>query len=437
MLTCVSNDVLTPAACSPFSPPYVGHPQGVTSSVAIPATIGAFASGAVIATNPNGEGARLFIPVRGDPSITWFTIDDDRNGGAQTFTLDCGQTPSDTRCTDDHRIGVDPFDNFRDQTLPVEPVGLDISDDGTDIVTAHQIPNGPAVGLSTNSWSGGRPAFQFELTQGVLGSPSNVAHIPEPKVVTVAAALDPTSPFASYQQGFLLTYNLAADIDIFRVDPDALSSPPRPFLQFADRTPVTVNQTGTDSRGITVDRSERDACETACGNGAGAIPCLEACIATPLPVFVANRAPPSLLVGQITTAIAMSDLGDGTGSSVSDILSIYTNAAPLPQGPSNVSFGKVIAPDGSIKTMVFAVSFDTRRVSIYDPVAQTLISPEIATGRGPQSMAFDSCKTYALLYVGHFTDSYIGVVDLDMRHPESFGSMFASIGVPIPPVETQ
>ena len=44
---------------------------------------------------------------------------------------------------------------------------------------------------------------------------------------------------------------------------------------------------------------------------------------------------------------------------------------------------------------------------------------------------------HSFLYVGHFTDSYIGVVDLDMRRPETFGSMFATVGAPTPPRESK
>jgi hypothetical protein len=41
------------------------------------------------------------------------------------------------------------------------------------------------------------------------------------------------------------------------------------------------------------------------------------------------------------------------------------------------------------------------------------------------------------MYVGHFTDSYIGVVDLDMRRPQTFGSMFLTVGKPLPPRESK
>ena len=59
-----------------------------------------------------------------------------------------------------------------------------------------------------------------------------------------------------------------------------------------------------------------------------------------------------------------------------------------------------------------------------------------------EAMAFDvvepSAKDpgHAFLYLAHFTDSYIGVVDLDARHTRTYGAMFAAIGEPTPPKES-
>ncbi|MEO5726904.1 MAG: hypothetical protein ABI134_36255, partial [Byssovorax sp.] len=82
----------------------------------------------------------------------------------------------------------------------------------------------------------------------------------------------------------------------------------------------------------------------------------------------------------------------------------------------------------------------------YDPQART-IDAFFRSGRGPHGLATDADEQaaisgvrgdakqtgHAFLYVGHFTDSYLGVIDLDMRHPETFGTMFASVGTPTPP----
>ena len=116
----------------------------------------------------------------------------------------------------------------------------------------------------------------------------------------------------------------------------------------------------------------------------------------------------------------------------------------LTLGPSKVAIGTALDPHGSPKRYVFAVTFDSRKIFMYDPTAQMVVQV-IETGRGPHAIAFDACTTdcppgedpHAYLYVGHFTDSYLGVVDLDMSHPETFGTMFASIGAPLPPLESQ
>jgi len=85
---------------------------------------------------------------------------------------------------------------------------------------------------------------------------------------------------------------------------------------------------------------------------------------------------------------------------------------------------------------VFGVAFDSRKVFIYDPEARRT-EAVIHTGRGPHAIAIDTgvpgTADVAFLYVAHFSDSYIGVVDLDMRHRRTFGQMFASIGNPTPP----
>ncbi len=491
MLDLATNQILSPAACTPVDPPFRWA-----------ATIGAFASGAVIALDPTSAGARLFVPVRGDPSITWFYIPDDRQGVANPWQLDCGQGVNAARCADSHRVGVDPYDNFRDLDLPVEPVGLDISTDGKAIVTAHQIATTPAIGLTVNQWQyacpnlspsvgdpeTGCPVFEYYLTGAVAAGPTEVVHIkPAALIASTAAAcaaaqaqctaaqtacstaqsncttmpstcsgveavckaattacapVRKVCPGVAYQTSFAVTYNLTPRIDIFGVNYDAESSPARPFLNFESSGSITVNATGTDSRGLAIDTSARDACEAACAPTDYA--CQRACTGTPLLAYVANRAPPSLLLGQVQTTVVdnAGEATNGAGSSAFDLMEIY-DTVPLTTGPSKVALGTAIGPDGNPRTLVFAVAFDTRFIHVYDPVEQQIIY-HIRTGRGPQAIAFDTCITdcapgeapHAYLYVGHFTDSYIGVVDLDMRHGgDTFGTMFASVGLPLPPIE--
>jgi hypothetical protein len=58
----------------------------------------------------------------------------------------------------------------------------------------------------------------------------------------------------------------------------------------------------------------------------------------------------------------------------------------------------------------------------------------IETGRGPHGFALEIAKdaSYAYGYVAHFTDSYMGVIDLDERH-KTFGEIIATIGRPTAP----
>jgi len=40
-------------------------------------------------------------------------------------------------------------------------------------------------------------------------------------------------------------------------------------------------------------------------------------------------------------------------------------------------------------------------------------------------------------YLAHFTDSYIGVIDLDQSHVDTYATIVATVGVPKPPRETK
>jgi hypothetical protein len=79
---------------------------------------------------------------------------------------------------------------------------------------------------------------------------------------------------------------------------------------------------------------------------------------------------------------------------------------------------------------VFVVCFDSRRIFVYDP-KRRLIDAIISTGRGPYALALDGVR--GLAYLGHFTDSYLGVVSLDQRFPQTYATIVASIGAPKAP----
>lgn len=426
------NDVLDPGPCTAFDSAKGCNDAGQGCAfITKTATIGAFASSATLAYRPDGAGARLFVAVRGDPSITYFDVQDDRAAtNPTTDPLDCGQGVAGGVCTPFHKVGSNPYDNVRRLSLPIEPVSVVGDDDGTALLVAHQTER--SVSLVTNDWSS-RPTLQFFLTS-LPDGPTELAKIPRPRLMALAekaatssGARDPFTP------AWLLAYRNAPEVDVLRSDADQGASPPRPFVTRAGGFGINVASPGSDSRGVAIDGSERAACESACGTDTA---CLLGCTAIPLRAYVANRTPPALLVGRIETTIVRA--GDGTPTSSFDIVR-FTDQVPLSFGASKVALGDVIGQDGRLHKHVFAVTFESRYVFSYDPEAGA-VDAVIRTGRGPHAITFDTGDDgdglHSLLFVGHFTDSYLGVVDLDMRHA-TFGSMFAAIGVPTAPKESK
>ncbi len=437
-----TNKTLNPGPCLaiPLGDAVLGTPPS--------ATIGAFASGAIFVKRSGTPRARLFLPVRGDPSITFFDVTDDTaSPGKFSTMLDCtgsGGNLAGERCNNLHRIGVEPFESSRAITLPTEPVGIAASEDGTAIVVAHQTEKSVSLSIddpaqNTPTLAGARPKPTLEFVLGSLpDGPTDVATVPIPALFKDRVEAHP--PKIDYQRGFLISYRLSPVIDLIRVHKDE-SGNSRPFLTRSNETTITVNADGKDSRGIAVDNSVRDACETGCATGDAA--CQLDCLKHPIDIFIANRTPPSLLIGRIETTTIPADSVAPTAAF--DRVFI-TDSIPLSFGASKVAIGQVIDPAGKLSRRVFASAFDSKRVFSYDPKAHH-VDAIFSTGRGPQALAFDhdeqagitgaagdpASTGHAFLIVGHFTDSYLGVVDLDMRHPQTFGTMFASVGTPTPP----
>lgn len=389
--------------------------------------IGAFASEAVYRARPgeSGNAGRLFIPVRGDATLHW--IDTGEYG-----ELSCGQGGNDGACSDDHRRGDDPAaENTRGAAMLPEPFGIDASESGDWLMISNQ--NSFAVGLFQNLWGAGSgydngPSYQYTYGFGQTAQPMGVTAVPRAKATPASADLPE----------FLVGFRGAAIIELLRVYPDAESSPPRPYLKAPVAQPITTNANGSDSRGMAVDASARrrleQACadrfgvDTACAEDLGACAdagpaygeCLVQAAAQPLDVLVTNRGPSSLLVGETRNVIASVGTYD---------IPAFQAAVPLSYAPSRVAVGDVKNADGVLERRAFAISFDSRRVLVYDLERQR-VETEIVTGRGPHAIAIDSKR--ALAYVAHFTDSYIGVVDLDQSHP-TYGVMIASVELPIAP----
>lgn len=427
-----SEQLLYPGRCQAIDP---AKPPAGRSWIVSAVQIGAFATDVVYrerpADVPSGPAGRIFFPVRGDATLHWADVNSDG-------TLECGQGQNGGACDGQHRAGDNPDqENTQDLRLEPEPFALDATEDGRAILVTHQ--TGTSVSVFDNeSWSSAGPAL-VSVLQGLGRRPVGVAALPIPAVVRARGDW--------YPPGFLITFREESFVSLVLYVSDQESVPPRPVLANVGRSRIVVNSVGTDSRGVAIDDSGRRAAEARCLLNLGVqaacatdadclarlspslrerlITCLDQAAAHGFGVYVASRAPDSLVVGRTLPAVNFAS---------STELPAFNQTARLPFGPSRVTVGRVIVGTQqgvpSFERRVFAVCFDARRIVVYDPDRRS-VELEIATGRGPHALALD--EENGLLFVGHFTDSYIGVVSIDRRFPRTYGTLVATIGKPSPP----
>ena len=390
--------------------------------------IGAFATDVILRANPNLDAsyaARLFLPVRGDATLHWIDLADGK--------FACGQSSnSDTSCDGLHRSGDVTADNNDNLRQPSEPFATDATLDGAYVAVTNQTTG--SVSLFVNDWRADVGPKLASVLGGLPQAPVAIAAIPPPSKV-LSGGVD-AAP------GFLVAYRNAAQVDLLRVRsdladtgtsiPNGGGSYSRYALTETGSAPINANSLGFDSRDLVIDVEQRNKDYVACAN-AGRDNDPACFLAAHQPeIYIANRAPSSLLVGAMTA-----DSGYSAGTSE---LPSFTDSVALTSGPSRVVLGHVKVPgsdnreaNGStynLETRVFIVCFDSRRIFVYDPTRR-VIDAIINTGRGPYALAIDDRR--GLAYVAHFTDSYLGVVSLDQRFPQTYAAIVASIGEPSPP----
>lgn len=408
--------------------------------------VGAFAADALVLSRTCAPGAacpkqaRLVVPVRGDPSLTWLDVDDDRED-EPTYRLDCDADEED-QCGTTHRAGIDPAENTRQTVMPSEPFGIAASEDGHAIAITHQTSG--AVSLFLHGFPGedqpcGYSPSKPELTFVMGGLPTGatgIAAFPRP-----AAA--ETSGYA-YQPGFAVSFRNSAVVDVIRYVDDCAASPQRAFLSFAAGYGINTNSTGFDSRGIALDPRARTLAESKCA--AGDQDCLVQAAGVGVGLYVVNRAPATLLIGKTTASVSPFGTSDGIS---------FVDQLPLAPGPSRVLVGDILDLDGKKQPRVFVLCFDSRLIFVYDP-DKRVIEGVVSTGRGPAALTFDpklgeelvlgdgtkitdggTPRVRSFGVVGHFTDSYLGLLDLDMRHTATYLSIVATVGIPVPPRESK
>jgi len=470
------------SSCAPFTNSTVYVKDSVT--------IGAFATD--IQLSPWGN--RLYVPVRGDASLTWLTVAPDLNGpptkgelacdsseaGAtcySPFSLQCGQLNNGNRCDLSHHAGVNPNEpgNTRNLTMPGEPFAMAQSADGTAIVLTGLTEDGGPASPST-------PSMQFIVDAGLPTGGDGISNIPHDPL----AYLGPDAG-AFPRPAFLETFNTAAQLNLIRyykddgttVFPDAAvpdanlpitTTLQRPFIEVERVYDITALSSGTDSRGIAFDTSARLKCEHMFPLEVGqpedgrTVECAK----LPARTYFANRTPPSLVIGS-------SGGPSATDPNTYDADQIFFGGMPVPLdlGPSRVYLAPIVDADGDYALRVFIVCFDANAIDVVNPDTG-LLEATISVGGGPFAMAFDPftpldvalnahvqpvtspttvpfteadgsatvnipLPSYRFAYVASFTNSFVQVIDLDNSEPSkaTFETVVYTLGTPSVPIGNQ
>jgi hypothetical protein len=384
------------------------------------------------------------------------------------FYIDCGNRV-DGRCDASHHAGVNANEpgNTRHLTLPGEPFAMAQSDDGTAIVITHQSEPDTSLFFTGFDAKGGpaefvsAPSLQFVITQTGLGAlplgGDGIAAIPHDNLAfgCAANAPCPKSPAPAY----LETNNTTPELNVLRYSSDDGSGLHRPFLTNEDVVPLTVNATGSNSRGVVIDPTPRIACEAMYS---ASDPRSVECAQTPANLYIANRTPPSLIIGHV--GVPNYPIADAAYNP--DSISVF-NSVSLPTGSSNVYLAPIVDEFGKYSLRVFIIEFDANEISIYNPDTG-LVEQQIPMADGPFAMAFDpfpldqaaihapvppdprhpdapgaqyplGLKTYRFAYVASFTNSYLQVIDLDDSRADksTFETVVFTLGSPTLPKGTQ
>ena len=446
-------------------------PVDSTQYVRDTAIIGAFATDLQLSSI---AGTRLFAPVSGNATVTWADVGLDDGTTAPPlgsdsssyppFALGCGKDSS-GRCDSDHQTGNDAtsYKNSRNATMPGEPFGLAQSQDGTALAVTSETDTKTSLltsGLPGSNPISPDPTMQFVL-EGLPNGGVGITSVPHDPLAGRRCE-DVGDVYPCVRQAFLQTSRDSAEIDLLRyydddgtctAGPCGGSTPTqyRPFLERERAWQITANSSGADSRGVVIDPSARIRCEATPGLTPEE---MTQCAQLPAQVYIANRAPATVVVGSMGQAPADGSTYDP------DALSFLGNVS-LNDGPSKLFLAPTVDQNGNYDLKLFVVCYDSNEIFVYD--VDDLQVPEgaapeliIPTGSGPYALAFDpfsfddaalgapvpidsrqppalALKRYRFAYIASFTHSYVQVIDLDATSPETYGNVVFTLGKPVPP----
>ncbi|MSP60664.1 MAG: hypothetical protein EXR72_10050 [Myxococcales bacterium] len=365
---------------------------------------------------------RLWLPVRGDPSITYIDATKEKEEGSHQAKLSCPDGSKDDRIPsscNSQRITVRDFHPpivSDDTSLPPEPFGIAL-DEGPDysrLLVTHLsggevtlINSGAFHPVSTGDLPAPREKVVLDVRGGFFNADTNGRR--------GAYALAPLNP-RDKDSFWFVTSRLNARVGLFSVFQGD---------EIVRSDGFSVNGaflTGDDIRDVAV---QADAARA---------------------FFVEGR-PPSLFTVDTRILQTMSMPTGLPANQVIDIVDVC-------QGPSHLGMRQSDepGPPGTPKvrtTRVYVVCFNTGQVAVVDPDLPSLVDT-ILVGRGPNEIAFNfdpdpDCEKAKVkracmpeppagrrAYITNFVDMNVSVIDLQ-RHSKTENRVIGRIGLSSPP----
>ena len=420
----------TPTAgcvADPIDPQIVDCIEGPFTLSNSTVRVGNFAGTIRVKRDPSvATKRRLYLAVRGDPSVTYADIDTAKLVPVAGSTYDL-YAPGVVDCFDDpaslsSRKGYDPVINVTkvpprcdsshliqtytcnarlgcnrgDNDIPSEPFNI-LIDEGT---RADGAPYSRLV-------VGHRAAGQVSLIN-LLGVP-NVSDVSPPFFVANTAQQRGAFGLARLGQGdgaiFYLTSSLIPQVATFTIgsSPTGDAVSPGPTFTFGG-----AFASGADSRALVTDPNGKRA-------------------------FLAQNAPPQLAVLDLRL-----DQPETHGLPANKIVS----AVDICQEPSNLVLRQRLSAAG-VGSKLYVSCFVANQLMVVDPDL-SVVDETILVGRGPSEMAFNftgaeteageqlPTPTHRYGYVALFNESTIAVIDLQPGSPTE-NRMVARIGMTQPP----
>lgn len=401
--------------------------------------LGDFSTHIAASTEPSGT-PRLWVPVRGDPSVTYIDVE---RPWPEAPDLNCGQARGDGEALDESRCGGDfRLQNLRNDTsleeLPREPFNIHVSE-------------GEGYRYAFVAHSGGPSVTVIDL-DGLRGGDGR------PAIVDITNVYNPTVGTV-FSGGFGLATRPCGACGDADDDTPGFNAPAvtqgctRPLVYSSLRFQLLATSftaSGIEEEDLPAGATERDGCEDDQGNYLGpycASPdevgneCALVCEPQIRNVvrFPVGGVDP--LASTRSEALGDVQFGDACGD---ELFVLQTNPGALLRLDTSIENGEPLdIPAGrpievcdqpsrfqvwEEQGLAFVACFQSAYVFVIDLRAEQVVDT-IITGTGPHDVILDEVR--GMLYVANLLEGSVSVIDVGLSRPTRFKEV-ARIGLQEP-----